>query len=389
MRDFSQELIDLVLDYVAVARRDDKRYWNGPISYNWNAVDERDSLRSDPPIAVCGLVCKQWLPRSRFHLFSTGRLHGLRLESLVEIDRASSLQLFSIFRKLTLKFFAKGSFKSESMEKLRDCANLTCIRISAPPKAPQFRSFLDTHFPFLGTHCVSLYRFEWSAANDTISLRTIADILLCLPRLEVFCLDSESCKMKQEELPPSYSWPVRLRTLELKVEHGVDALFTWLLSLPVLPIITSLTLYEGDQPTGTSLAAYSHRAGSGFETLSLRPSRANLTEPIGILRHATELRHLTLHSQEALRVPTTISTLPSSNLITLTIKLDLLDPLLVHDVRLIPYALIDQALAHPSLRSLERFSLEDYSSVEYSYVSVFSPEVKGLMPLANARGILA
>ncbi|KAJ7027499.1 hypothetical protein C8F04DRAFT_965152, partial [Mycena alexandri] len=46
MRDFPQELVDLVLDNVAAGTADTK------------------------DIGICGAVCMRWLPRSRKHLFS-------------------------------------------------------------------------------------------------------------------------------------------------------------------------------------------------------------------------------------------------------------------------------------------------------------------------------
>ncbi|KAJ7447589.1 hypothetical protein B0H11DRAFT_365992 [Mycena galericulata] len=386
MRYFSQELIDLVLDHVA--HQDGSHEID-----NSDAAHGQDDLEIVPSIAACGLVCSQWLPRSRFHLFANARLDAVRLESLFDIDRTSSLQLFSLFRRLTLEFFIPIPFKPEHMDKLCDCVNLASLRISTtsgnPGTTSQFRLFLETHLPIIGIRYVSLSRFEWNAADDTVSLRTIADVLMCLPVLEAFSLEFDGCRITDEEVPSSHSCPSRLRTLELRVEDGADVLFAWFLSLPVLPSLASLTLYEVDQSPGTSLTAYSERAGSGFESLFLWPERASLTEPTGILKYATSLRHLTLFSQAAPDVPAVISTLPSANLRTLTIWLSSTHFDFVHHISSVPYAQIDQALAHTRLESLKRFSLETYSYLSYGYVSLLSPEVKRLMPLANARGILA
>ncbi|KAJ7461261.1 hypothetical protein B0H11DRAFT_119281 [Mycena galericulata] len=302
MRDFSQELIDLVLDHVSQdgIHEIDKS----------DAAPGQDDLDIVPSIAACGLVCSQWLPRSRFHLFASARLDAVRLESLFDIDRTSSLQLYFLFRRLTLEFFIPVSFKQQHMDKLCDCVNLACLRISTPSGNPgttsQFHSFLETHLPIIGIRCVSLSRFEWNAADDTVSLRTIADVLMCLPVLEAFSLEFDGCRITDEEVPSSRSCPTHLRTLELRVEDGADVLFAWFLSLPVVPSLASLTLYEVDQSPGTSLTAYSERSGSGLESLSLWPERASLTEPTGILKYATGLRHLTLYSQETLHVSAVI-----------------------------------------------------------------------------------
>ncbi|KAJ7461268.1 hypothetical protein B0H11DRAFT_2285851 [Mycena galericulata] len=384
MRDFSQELIDLVLDHVSQD--------GGHVEID-NSDAAQDDLEIVPSIAACGLVCSQWLPRSRFHLFADATLDAARLGTLFDIDRTSSLQLFSLFRGVTLEFFTPDPFKPEHMDKLCYCVNLAYLRIftalGSSGTTSQFSSFLETHLPILGIRCVSLSRFEWEATKDTISLRTIADVLNCLPVLEAFSLEFDGCRITDEEVPSSHSCPTHLRTLVLEVEDGAEVLFAWFLSLPVLPSLASLTLHEVDQSPGTSLTAYSERAGSGFESLCLWPERASLTEPTGILKYATGLRHLTLYSQATSHVPAVISTLPSANLRTLTIWLSSTHSDLMDHISLVPYAQIDQALAHTRFGSLERFSLETYSYISFGYVSLLSPEVRRLMPLANAREILA
>ncbi|KAJ7203497.1 hypothetical protein GGX14DRAFT_369362, partial [Mycena pura] len=60
MRSFPQELTDLVLDQVVDSEQEAA----------WRI------RRPSTSIATCGLVCKQWLPRSRFHVFSRMPLIG-------------------------------------------------------------------------------------------------------------------------------------------------------------------------------------------------------------------------------------------------------------------------------------------------------------------------
>jgi hypothetical protein len=97
------------------------------------------------------------------------------------------------------------------------------------------------------------------------------------------------------------------------------------------------------------------------------------------------LRHLELRGQRGSHVPTMISTLPSACMSTIIIGL--VDSSVTFDS--IPYASIDQALAHPRFRSLENFSMQGYSLPKYKTVSLLSEvDLRALMPMANARGIL-
>ncbi|KAJ7447583.1 hypothetical protein B0H11DRAFT_365902 [Mycena galericulata] len=360
MQGFPQELSDLVLDHVLSG----------------------DDLRT------CGLVCQRWLPRSRFHLFSTTRLDGFRLESFLDLDRVASIPLFPLIRQLTLHFYEELPFESEHMLKLRDCVNLICIRIYTPTQAyqncPSFRWFLNTYIPLLGTRCVSLSRFDWIPVYDTISVRTIADILTSLPALEAFQLNGPST-VTPEDVSSSHSFPERFHTLELMVKDGVDVLFHWFLSLPALPLLSSLILSDDSGPPGPSLTDYCQRAGTALESLYVWHAKSIPGSSV-LLKHATHLRHLTLYGEPVGRVPTTISTVASSDLSTLHIHASIsYDEHDFVDYSAVPYALIDKALSD---RSLERFSMQAYDYYRGAYISLLTSDAESLMPLAHARGIL-
>ncbi|KAJ7671361.1 hypothetical protein DFH06DRAFT_980330, partial [Mycena polygramma] len=75
MRDFPQELVELVIDHVATTR----------------------------DVGKCGLVCKQWLGRSRMHLFSHLNLANMgpaNIESFLNIIQASLIPILSLVRTL-------------------------------------------------------------------------------------------------------------------------------------------------------------------------------------------------------------------------------------------------------------------------------------------------
>ncbi|KAJ7877646.1 hypothetical protein B0H13DRAFT_1535416, partial [Mycena leptocephala] len=53
-------------------------------------------------VNTCGFVCKRWLPRSRFHLFSRIILDADNLPLFIDIVDTSSLPILSFVRHLTL-----------------------------------------------------------------------------------------------------------------------------------------------------------------------------------------------------------------------------------------------------------------------------------------------
>ncbi|KAJ7473970.1 hypothetical protein FB451DRAFT_1558256 [Mycena latifolia] len=354
MRNFSQELIDLVID--CVSQRPEK----------------------DPNIvARCGLVCKRWLPRSRFHVFSNMSMNGSRMASFLDIAETSSLELLPLIRSLFLVF----PVGAEHLTKLRECRNLTGIRLLSHGNrnTESVRGFLDAQLLLLGAHCPSLSRLELDTDMETIPLRMIADIFASVPSMEALKLIGfpSRSRIASEDVPRSLPFPAHFHTLEIAAD-GVDSLFAWFLSLPVLPTIKSLTLFEGyaPQPQDPSLVEYSRRAGSGLESLSLWTVRTS-DGSFGILKYARQLRHLTIKYLEPSEAPQILAAVPSSNVETIDIHLRT-----PPDTAL--YALIDQALAHPRLSTLKRFVLRTQGDFPNHLVRNAEPR----MPLANARGIL-
>ncbi|KAJ7796210.1 hypothetical protein B0H14DRAFT_2915977 [Mycena olivaceomarginata] len=381
MQRFPQELIDLVLDQVADSERDHNRgAWRRPST----------------SIATCGLVCKQWLPRSRLHVFSSMVLFGSRLRSLLDLEaESSSLSLLSLARDLCLVF--RNDLASKDMSRLRTCLSLTHLELCFPsPSTEEWDLFLGTHLPFLGAHCASLSSLKLSPyEKSAVSLRVIVDILVCLPSLCAFQLEGQSCSIIEAEIPLSQSCPPCLQTLNIEVKHGADILFAWFLSLAVGLQIKSLTLLDPedwDNPTADSLVSYFQRFGGRLEFLAIWPHRANFNEPSGILKYATSLRHLKLYCQPVASVLTMLHALPSSNLFTLAIELlvvlDRGRVDTVSNIDRVPYALIDEALAHPRFHSLKSFSLGQYDDGGHATRSLLTRKAKALMPLAKARRLL-
>ncbi|KAJ6487042.1 hypothetical protein C8R45DRAFT_930602 [Mycena sanguinolenta] len=238
---------------------------------------------------------------------------------------------------------------SEDMSRLRSCLNLTHLELGFYPstRGLGFVSGDPSSIPG-GTLCLSLQ-------SQVKPLRKNA-----------FQLEGQSCSIIEAEIPPSQSCPLGLQTLNIELKHGADILFAWFLSLTVSPQIKSLTLldpedWDWDNPTADALVSYFQRFGGGLRFLAIWPHRASFNEPSGILKYATSLRHLKVYCHPGSSVLTMLYALPSANLVTLAIELHVdLDKGRVDtdsNMDRVPYALIDEALAHPRFHSLKSFSL--------------------------------
>ncbi|KAJ7796239.1 hypothetical protein B0H13DRAFT_2392737 [Mycena leptocephala] len=90
MPDFPQELVDEILDHI----------WESSYPPSWRIMTT-ESLRN---MAAVGLVCKQWLPRSRVHLFSRVVLRPETVPSFFGIVGKSSSLILPSIQTLDLNF---------------------------------------------------------------------------------------------------------------------------------------------------------------------------------------------------------------------------------------------------------------------------------------------
>ncbi|KAJ7461267.1 hypothetical protein B0H11DRAFT_2056520 [Mycena galericulata] len=394
MRDFSQELVDLVIDHVSI--RDDG--W-GPLDAEFQFPNRRRIAKDIARVQHCRLVCKTWLPRSSFHVFSTVVLDGGdRIRSFVEILETSSLDLLASIENLHLSYRREVNsdtfdpMSEQDMAKLNRFPNLVYLSLDAPPAsdASNFRYFRDT---FVRTQ-LPLWRFiaprvlrlklNFTPSNEDFatgaSLTTISSIAACFPSLEVLKLVAASIGL------PTTNWsslPPGVHTLELLTMSGMEAIFSWLNSHRILPMLKRLMISPQPTPQGSGwgphFQQYCQRAGSGVESLFIWGSgRVGEQHFPHLLSHLSSLRHMRLDNEVADRVPTILGMLRSSSL--QTIRLSGLSGS-------VPYSSIDAALSQPRFRDLQSFSLEEKYTTE-APVNFITPETRALMPLADARGIL-
>ncbi|KAJ7461263.1 hypothetical protein B0H11DRAFT_2056511 [Mycena galericulata] len=399
MRDFSQELVDLVIDHVST--RDDGK----ALIAQWELAErrypfhplvhiDRDRIAK---VQQCRLVCKAWFPRSSFHVFRTLFLLGRdRVREFVDLLETSSLDLLALIQNLHIAYSdpkTSVAMNEEDMVKLNRFPNLVCLSLDVPisfdvSNSRYFHDFLRTQIPIWRVNSPLILRLELHfriAGEETqfgIPLGTIADIVSCFPSLEALKLNILA-KVVQSSDEPWYSLPPGLHTLEI-THRSMDAFFSWLTTHPIRPMLKTLTIpaSHNGRKWCDSFRVYYEHAGSSMESLSVYDSRFIEEEKVAdLLQHLSTLRHLYLDGETGARVPTILGMLLSPRLETITIVLWGLP-------RLVPYNLIDEALSHPRFRSLQSFSLAGYWSFHKTPVNFITSKTRALMPLADARGIL-
>ncbi|KAJ7487228.1 hypothetical protein B0H11DRAFT_1114149 [Mycena galericulata] len=379
MQDFPQELIDRVIDHLAMGAQ------------TWD-----DGIRS------CGLVCRQWLPRSRYHLFSDIVADGAdHLRSFLEGISSSSVEILSLVRSLQIDFkFPNRPFDEGDLTQLCHCTGLISLRIvsktgGSPTLLTQLFDFLFTDLPYLGRNSPSLSHFQWVNNGPDISLRTVINVIEYLPALQYLRIGGSYRDFVPE--PPSLrTFPLHLHTLEILVEDGANVFFAWLMSLPALPNITSLTFKGEVEDVDGPLVQFFQRSGRALRFLSLyaEPSfNPLLTERFhrAVLSCTSNLRNLDIHLDSEAKVAPTLSVIASSassalETIKIVVDFDLDD--YPPTSASIPWNVLDQVLADPSFRTLQGFSLQSDTGLNTDTFSLLTTDVKAQMPLAHARGIL-
>ncbi|KAJ7087074.1 hypothetical protein C8R44DRAFT_893242 [Mycena epipterygia] len=183
-----------------------------------------------PTLAVCSLVCKQWLPRSRHHLFASLDLSAHwnpEPNAVTEFMRIVDSPNTTLVPYVTGVVLAKRSWGMTPVQKILTILSRSGIRpgflyINCPTYEP-------THLPI----------FSFSVAHLTLHLHndmpmaTLIDHVCAFPLLESLYIGGSARYNTDDEwsVPTSQAMPRKLHTLII-----CDPVFaTWALSLDPVP----------------------------------------------------------------------------------------------------------------------------------------------------------
>ncbi|KAJ7474135.1 hypothetical protein FB451DRAFT_1558359 [Mycena latifolia] len=336
-----------------------------------------DALKDDKAaLKTCGLVCTQWFPRSRFHLFSAvtlqvghGRFHARsipdNMETFLDLLSTASFDILAAIRVLKLSYRNGEFLAKEHLLQFASCLQLTDLVINLPSMYYEHPyslvPSLHAQLALVGPNFSSLSTF--SLRFPVSSMCGLLDVLGSMPTVENLWLGGNDIEALEAAVPgPFPAFPERLRCLEMHVLRGAELFFGHLLSLPALPLLQTITVDNDEMEMNATapIAVYLQRAGHALESLSLTIWIESGSFEELALQSCTNLRHFSLMTfmsdQPSTYLFDLLSAVSSSELVTVKLEFAM------RELEFSAEAL-DQALAHRRFRNLRNFSLKGSNSL--------------------------
>ncbi|KAJ7890520.1 hypothetical protein B0H14DRAFT_1108016 [Mycena olivaceomarginata] len=228
-------------------------------------------------LAVCGLVCRQWRPRTRLHLFHTVNLQvgsgrhfnrpvSDRLEPFLGL---ATTAIFASIRKLHLGFTHKKALRETNLGPFVQCTELLELSIEIPRDSADrdevLPSMLLAQLSTVGIILQNVSHFSLYFLNAQMGV--LLEILACFPTMQNCDLVSNG--EIGEGNQTAFTFPPGLRTLSTQVLWGAEFLFLHLLSQPSPPRVRKLILGddEMDMTETSPVARYVQRTADAIEVL--------------------------------------------------------------------------------------------------------------------------
>ncbi|KAJ7473752.1 hypothetical protein B0H11DRAFT_2282355 [Mycena galericulata] len=214
-----------------------------------------DNLASDTlSIAACGLVCRQWTPRSRFHLFATqidlhmGTVPGFRpgrgVDHIMALKKLvkSPLQTFAPF-VIALNIMGPIEDIYLTLKELSALDNITTLtieclgtRLSIPSQLEKVLRQIPPSFPHV--RILQLLGGEFTLAQ-------FASLACGFQELEILLLDPVRWTFedsRRRDASNGIVLPQTLHTLEFSAGTGFYAVLPWIIAHNAPPAIHKLFL---------------------------------------------------------------------------------------------------------------------------------------------------
>ncbi|KAJ7621759.1 hypothetical protein DFH06DRAFT_1232682 [Mycena polygramma] len=350
-------------------------------------LDEfQSSSGVEATVAVCGLVCKAWLPSSRARLFAKVVLRERNARSFYHMVKKSTFPIQSLIRTLQVIVHTEDTFIEKYGSKLGPFPGVTTLDIEAdigkwiPEMADTF-DFFPNKFPALSNLILS--------ADNHTSFST-CDILFAVkhfPTLESFRISGPGFNPIDASCPEEYSIPHGWHTLELEMPMSGN-FFETLFELQDsdgfdLPVFSSLSMQDA-WPEGRSfIGRYLRNFGHQMKHLRFDCSDENMDREPAALEFCTGLRRLDLRIDTGKVPGTLLNILENLEAPALTI-MNVMDPGLRTGRSLSRYpnkwSAVDKMLAG------ERFS--NLGCLSFTGQPALKGMLEQSMPLCAARGII-
>ncbi|KAJ7634149.1 hypothetical protein DFH06DRAFT_1479277 [Mycena polygramma] len=358
-------------------------------------------------VAACGLVCKHWLPSSRYILFGDVEFDDRALRTFFNVVGNSLFPILNSIRSISL--WLEGTALDEALERLGPLPQVTALRV----RAIHFQNpaFLARTFPTISALIFERSSTVLEPAFTTSPLPPLSSILRVVslfPSLESLTLRwmfkdrfAKVSTSSGSEPDVTGPYPPLWKSLTLAANNS-EELFSAIMSLDVIPVLSSLSV-RGIPREDTALKNYLSHVGSALQYLRLQsagfqsfdhhglslslpdvnykqsPSSTDTT-PTG-LRYSTDLRRLDLvfsgYADVGSTVLSAILHVRSRNLT----RLDVIDDYGTNSIMANKWRLLDTKLADEQFATLQVINIQIKSPS-------LAPRISQLMPSCEERGIL-
>ncbi|KAJ6494049.1 hypothetical protein C8R47DRAFT_1267506 [Mycena vitilis] len=216
-------------------------------------------------LASCGLVCRGWLPASRYHLFSSISLSTQNARAFQEI-LALSATIPALVRDVELHFSGASLLHLQVVPillLLSHTKRLTLRPVRDEVTRPVCTSSLSCAFTSL--HLVHL-KFDFKSRFE--SLKQVIDCVCLCPRLESLEVGGSWQRTGDFAVPPGPRLPKGMHTLTLTCD--LDNFLTWLLALgEYMPTIQHLALHHIVRREVEAVVTYLQTCGPTLKSLCL------------------------------------------------------------------------------------------------------------------------
>ncbi|KAJ7699005.1 hypothetical protein B0H17DRAFT_1196593 [Mycena rosella] len=338
-----------------------------------------DKGKTTHDVGACGLVCRGWLPSSRYQIFARLYLTIANIDSFLGIVQTSPFPIASFVRYLGLEFDGSDPLVVQRLDGLGPFPQVTRLRIyglTHPPNLALLARLGRRSFGNVTTLDFFMCMFPFNSVLAALS---------SFPSLERLGLRSSFFRRGSGTRESSIcQLPTQLHALHINVQNPTgEDFFENILSLDPIPVLSSLSLHGTWPAEDSFMKKYLSHLGSRLQYLRL--DTVFLGDPVS-LHYSTNLRRLDLriHHPEQL----TRSTLPilrslcSQNLTA--IALNITSGTLGHDTEFLPlWRELDEVLTTEWFSNLRSFTI----MVDSESSRVDASDFEEYMPISSVRGI--
>ncbi|KAJ6454334.1 hypothetical protein C8R45DRAFT_944595 [Mycena sanguinolenta] len=349
-------------------------------------------VHSDPylygyPMIRCSFISKRW---GRSHLFSTICIDADNLGELVDIVASSPWPILSFVRYIRLRYVR--DFNAAKLAQIHHCPNLSTLNIgysgwSGEENWLGAQESFQSHIRAWSKYSqVGLSCLEINSPVANFPMGVVLDLLACIPGVDNLAIWGAARLLPQTPrnllTQPA---PPHLTHVVLDVHEPGFAFISWMCSCPGVPPLKSLQFSAmlDNAKDEEVLEEYFKSFGYELESISIYLFGLTWEGQVAfhkrILRYTPRLKNIAFRCQYLFNILEMIAIMPES------LEWDAIDvgvnDFASSDEKWID---LDRALAAPKFIKLRRFSVNN----ERTCVPPFTDEVRKLMPLATAHGIL-